>query len=120
MPPNWDKKPDRTGPDLGTLVDFTLEEWKWKAAKNQGFSNTKSAPILTNQLNTLQNAMRNIVEGSPDTLDLFGSFFFVCDIHGCKGTTHGDDPYESLKKEYLGMDWDYAMKREHGQLVLDI
>ena len=101
-------------------VDFTLEEWKWKAAKHQGFSNTKTAPILANQLDTLQNAMRNIVKGSPDTLDLFGSFFFVCDIRGCKGTPHGDDPYESLKNEYPGMDWDHAMKRENGQLVLDV
>lgn len=101
-------------------VDFTLDEWKWKAAKNQGFSNNKTAPILATQLDTLQTCMRNIVKDSPDTLDLFGSFFFVCDIRGCKGTTHGDDPYESLKKEYPGMDWDYAMKREHGQLVLDL
>ena len=101
-------------------VDFTLEEWKWKAAKHQGFSNTKSAPILADQLDTLQKAMRSIVKRSPDTLDLFGSFFFVCDIRGCNGTTHGDDPYESLKKEYPCMDWDYAMEREHGQLVLDL
>jgi hypothetical protein len=64
--------------------------------------------------------MRKIIHDSPYDLDLFGSFFFVADIRGCKGITHGGDPYECLKKEYLGMDWDYAMKREHGQLILDL
>jgi hypothetical protein len=101
-------------------VDFTLEEWKWKASKDQGFSNTKSVPIQDAQLEALQNAMRKIIRDSPHDLDLFGSFFFVADIRGCKGITRGDDPYERLKKEYAGMDWDYAMKRENGQLVLDL
>jgi hypothetical protein len=101
-------------------VDFTLEEWKWKASKSQSFSNTKTAPILDSQLEKLQNEMRRIVTASHDALDLFGSFFFVADIRGCKAATHTEDPYESLKKEYPSMDWEYAMNRENGQLVLDL
>jgi hypothetical protein len=101
-------------------VDFTLEEWKWKATRDKGFNNSKCVPLQDAQLEPLQRAMREIIRNSPRDLDLFGSFFFVADIRGCKGMTRGPDPYESLQKEYPGMDWEYAMMRENGQLVLDL
>ena len=47
-------------------------------------------------------------------------FLLVADIRGCKGVTRGNNPYECLKTEYAGMDWDHAMQRENGQLVLDL
>ena len=101
-------------------VDFTLNEWIWKATRDRGLSNTKTVSIQAPELEQLQNVMRRIVRESHQDLDLFGSFFFVADIRGCKGVTRGNNPYECLKTEYAGMDWDHAMQRENGQLVLDL
>jgi hypothetical protein len=95
-------------------VDFTLEVWKWKATRQREFSNSKAVAIQDAQLQTLQNTMQEIIQASPHDLDLFGSFFFIADIRGCKGITHGNNPYHSLKREYPGIDWDYAMQRENG------
>jgi hypothetical protein len=101
-------------------TDFTLEEWRWKASGSHRFVDTKTTPLRASATNDMQVCMRRIIAENPDLLDMFGSFFFVCDIRGSKGLTTEDDPYDALCKEYPGVDWEYAMKRENGQLYFDL
>ena len=100
-------------------VDFTLEEWRWKASINERFQKNKATPVHGSNMQGLLYSMRAIVRDN-DELDMFGSFFFVCDFRGAKGITIGVDPYESLRREYPGIDWEYALQRQNGQLFLDV
>jgi hypothetical protein len=100
-------------------VDFTLEEWRWKASINERFHKNKTTPVHGGNMQGLLYSMRAIVRDN-DELDMFGSFFFVCDFRGAKGITIGTDPYESLRREYPGIDWAYALQRKNGQLFLDV
>jgi len=109
-----------TVPGYREYVDFTLNEWRWRASNNKRFYDTKTTPVRSSALVDMQECMRRIIEDNPDDLDLFGSFFFVSDIRGCKGLTYDPNPYEALMKEYPSMDWNYAMKRSNGQILLDI
>ena len=108
----------------GTMeyVDYTLEEWRWKASCNKRFVNSKTAVVQTEVLGDMQHFMRKIIEADSDELCLFGSFFFVCDARGIKGLTHDErgNPYERLQREYPSLDWNYAMDRKNGQLFLDL
>jgi hypothetical protein len=101
-------------------VQFTLDEWRWKASINERFEKVRSTPLRAAALDDMQYCMRQIINNNPDELDMFGSFFFVCDFRGAKGVTTSDDPYKTLLNEYPAMDWDYAMDRKNGQLFLDV
>lgn len=103
-------------------VDYTMEEWRWKASNNSHFANSKTTPIRSDQLSRLQHCMRDIVQEreNAENLDIFGSFFFVCDARGIKNITVSKDPYQMLRKEYTSINWDYAMDRRNGQLYLDM
>lgn len=109
-----------TVPGYREYVDFTLNEWRWRASNDKRFYDTKTTPVRSSALEDMQECMRRIIEDNPDDLDLFGSFFFVSDIRGCKGLTHDLNPYKALMKEYPSMDWNYAMKRSNGQILLDV
>jgi hypothetical protein len=108
-----------TVPGCLEYTDFTLDEWRWKASVNHRFVDTKTTPVRASALDDLQYCMKKIIRENPDNLDLFGSFFFVCDFRSSKGLTVEDDPYQALMREYPGMDWDYAMDRSNGQLFFD-
>jgi hypothetical protein len=109
-----------THPGCLEYVNFTLSEWRWKASINQRFEKTKTTPMHASSLDDLQYCMRKIIKANEDELDIFGSFFFVCDFRGAKVLTTSDDPYKSLCTEYPAIDWDYAMDRKNGQLFFDI
>ena len=107
-------------------VNYTLDEWIWKAGNNRHFENTKLTAIDSSKLDDMQESMRRIIQTDNDNeLAMFGSFFFVADSRGIKKSTsvlvQSDGcPYQSLCKNYPSMDFEYMMKRENGQLLMDL
>ena len=106
-------------------VDYTLDEWMWKAANNRRFDDTKTTTVDSDQLDDMQEAMRRIIKANPEELAMFGSFFFVMDSRGIKKSTTvmalpGTNPYESLIKNFPSLDWEYMMERKNGQLLMDL
>jgi hypothetical protein len=106
-------------------VNYTLDEWTWKAANNKCFDNTKTTPIDSNLLDDLQEAMRRIIKSNAQELDMFGSFFFVMDSRGIKKSTivlagKGSNPHTSLLKNFPSFDWEYMMQQRNGQLFMDL
>jgi hypothetical protein len=107
---------------------FSVDEWKDKlfmgkdgrAQKTQ----SKTLPLGHHLLVEMQVAMREIVADQPELQD-FGGFFFVMDGRGMKletmtGLSGYDDPWDALTSEYPGLDWDYMLDRDNGELVLDV
>ena len=114
-----------SNPDTMAYVNYTLDEWTWKAGNNKRFSGTKTTVLDSNKLKDLQKAMNHIIKDNPDELDMFGSFFFVADTRGIKGSTsmvvsEDCNPYKMLCKNYPSMDWEYMMDRQNGQLLMDL
>lgn len=107
-------------PGVIEYTDFTIDEWRWKASLSHRFVDTKTTPVPAKQLDGLVYAMREIIRNNYDDLDIYGSFFFLCDFRGAKGVTTDEEPYEALKREFPAMDWEFAMKRENGQLHFDL
>jgi hypothetical protein len=106
-------------------VDYTLDEWTWKAANNKRFNDTKTTPVDSTMLEDLQEAMHKIIKANPDELAMFGSFFFVMDSRGIKKSTvvltsDGNSPYTTLLKNFPSLDWEYMMRRKNGQLFMDL
>jgi hypothetical protein len=113
-----------SNPATMSYVNFTLDEWLWKATSHSRFSKTKVTSVSAQSLDALQNAMRYIIK-EHDELAMFGSFFFVMDSRGTKTTTSAliakdECPYQALRNNYPSLDWEYMMKRENGQLLMDL
>src|SRR6266481_9700907 len=56
---------------------------------------------------------------------LFGSFFFIGEVKGCKLLTKEGlgayaDPYQALQAEMPALDFNYMALREHRQLFMDL
>jgi hypothetical protein len=114
-----------SNPATMAYVDYTLDEWLWKAGLHSMSSAIKTTPIDSSKLDQLQDEMSRIINNRGGDLDMFGSFFFVMDSRGIKGSTTvivGEDgcPYKSLCKNYPSLDWEFMMEREHGQLIMDL
>jgi hypothetical protein len=67
-----------SSPDTMAYVNYTLDEWIWKAGNNQHFDNTKLTAVDSSKLEDMQEAMRRIIRTYHDNeLAMFGSFFFI-------------------------------------------
>ena len=114
-----------TPQEIREYVDFTYDEWKWKATVN---NHLKSARTVTLDPITIENVihhMRLLISQNSDHLGMFGSFFFIADIRGIKLNTvtiRGRDtnPLFTLFREIPTLDWKHMLSRENGQLLLDL
>ena len=111
------------GEDPSTMPykDYTLDQWRWKT---QGA--VKTVPISEHNLSLMQHRMLEIIqEDDSEDLHRFASFFFVMDGRAMKESTMVDvateeNPFTMLCKRYPQLHWDHMMKRENGQLLLNI
>lgn len=104
---------------------FTLKEWMWKAKINGRLQSSKTVTLDPDSISRLVHKMREIIQSKPVELSPYGSFFFVMDARGIKLSTvnvpgRDPDPYATLQKEFTGLDWEYMMLRENGQLLMDL
>ncbi|KAH7917549.1 hypothetical protein BV22DRAFT_994939, partial [Leucogyrophana mollusca] len=111
--------------EMREYSNFTLEEWKWKATVNSQLKTSRTLTLDPTTITELVHHMRSLISESPDHLNMFGSFFFIADARGIKlntVTVRGRDmnPLVTLYTEIPTLDWDYMMKRENGQLLLDL
>jgi hypothetical protein len=69
-----------------------------------------------------------IKEGS-NSMDHFGSFFFVVQIKGSKRLTHSQEAtlnisakeaMKNFKRLFTGLDWDYMNIPKYGQVLCDV
>lgn len=72
--------------------------------------------------------MEKIKEGG-DSLAHFGSFFFVVQVKGSKRLAHSQgrslqgsskEALEKFRRTFTGLDWNYMMNREEGELICDV
>ena len=82
---------------------YTLDEWQWKTSVNAKFSGSSgTAAMNSDQVDTLQLSMRNIIKNNPDDLGIFGSFYFIMEARGIEQHTNcvidvdEMNPYEIL------------------------
>jgi hypothetical protein len=113
-------------PSTMAYKNYTLSEWRWKAANSNRFSGKdKLVTVQGTHLEGLQQVMRDIVQSDPDEYDRYDSFFFVMECRGIKDSTNivveqGGDPYAELLCKFPHCDWEYMEKRENGQLLIDL
>ena len=107
--------------------DYTLDEWKWKAANNTRFSGaSRTIAVTAQQFHAIQIVMREIIAANPDELGIFGSHYLLMEAKGIKQHTNcviGQDdmnPYETLCAKVNYLDFECLKKRENGQLVMDL
>jgi len=64
-----------------------------------------------------------------DSLDHFGSFFFVVQVKGSKGLSQAEGSslksslsgaVDRFRESFPGLDWPYMMNREMGELICDV
>ncbi|KAG8217040.1 hypothetical protein J3R82DRAFT_7369 [Butyriboletus roseoflavus] len=111
--------------EIQEYCNFTYEEWKWKATVNSQLKPSRTLTLDSTTIKTLVPHMRFLISQSPDHLDMFGSFFFIADARGIKLNTvtvrgRAKDPFVNLRHEIPILDWDFMMRRENGQLLLDL
>ncbi|KAH7889117.1 hypothetical protein F5I97DRAFT_1923652 [Phlebopus sp. FC_14] len=112
--------------EIREYSDFTYEEWKWKATVNNRLKTSRTLTLDPTMVENLVHHMRLIISQNQDGhLDLFSSFFFIVDARGIKLNTitvrgHSMDPLATLYKEIPTLDWEFMMRRENGQLLLDL
>lgn len=114
-----------SNPSIMPYVNFTLNEWIWKTGSTKQYIETKTTPVDSSWLASMQNSMQQIIKNRSDDLSMFGSFFFVMDVRGIKRSTNvlaGDNkcPYEALCKNFPSLDWKYMMDPRNGQLLMDL
>ena len=108
-------------PSAMPYKDYTLDQWRWKT---QGA--VKMVPISEHNLLLMQHRMLEIIqEDESEDLHRFASFFFVMDGRAMKESTMvdittGENPFTMLCERYPQLHWEHMMKRENGQLLLDI
>ena len=114
-------------PSTMPYKNYTLDEWKWKAANNPRFSGSRKTVVVNaDQFDAIQTAMRQIIADDPDNLGIFASHYFIIEAKGIKHHTNcviGEDdinPYESLCQKFPYLDFEYMKKRENGQMVMDL
>jgi hypothetical protein len=107
------------GPSAMPYKDYTLDQYQWKEKK--------TVPVSEHNLLLMQHRMLQIIQDDDsDDLDRFASFFFVMDGRAMKETTmvdittSNDDPFTELCNRYPQLHWEHMMKRENGQLLLDV
>jgi hypothetical protein len=106
-------------------VNYSLQEWMWKATVNNKLQMSKTVTFDPVSIRILIENMRSNIKKKPQTLDAFGSFFFVMDARGIKLSTmnireRDPDPFNTLRKEMPGLDWEHMMLRENGLFLLDL
>lgn len=85
----------------------------------------KSITMQAEQFHTMMQAMRTRIHNNDD-LQHFGSFFFVMEAKGIKHRTScnvqssGENPYEALCAKFTSVDFGALMRRENGQVLMDI
>ena len=114
-------------PSTMPYKDYTMDQWKWKAANNPKFSGSRKTVVVTaDQFDAIQTAMPEIISADPDDLGIFASHYFIMEAKGIKHHTNcvigedNTDPYESLCQKFPYLDFEYLQKRENGQLVMDL
>jgi hypothetical protein len=114
-------------PSTMPYKNYTLDEWKWKAANNARFSGASRTVVVgADQFNALQIAMRAIIAADPDDLGIFASHYFIMEAKGIKQHTNcligedASDPYQVLCEKFPYIDFEALRKRESGQLVIDL
>ena len=113
-------------PSTMAYKDYTLSEWRWKAANNSRFSGKdKLVVVQGTHLGRLPDIMRDIINSDLDEYDRYASFFFHLECRGMKDSTsivveRGGDPYAELCRKFPHCDWKYMEKRENGQLLMDL
>jgi len=114
-------------PSTMPYKNYTLDEWKWKAANHARFSGAgRTVVITTDQFHAMQKAMMAIIAADPDDLGIFGSYYLVMEAKGIKKHTNcviGEDvlnPYEILCQKVPYLDFEHYKKRESGQMVMDL
>jgi hypothetical protein len=111
--------------EIQEYANFTYEEWKWKATVNKQLKTSRTLTLDPTTILDMVRRMRDLVSGSPDQLDMFGSFFFIADTRGIKLNTvtvrgRSPNPLHTLYQEIPTLDWEHMMRRENGQLLLDL
>lgn len=85
----------------------------------------KSITMQAEQFHTMMQTMRTRIHNNDD-LQHFGSFFFVMEAKGIKHRTScnvqssGENPYEALCAKFTSVDVGALMRRENGQVLMDI
>jgi hypothetical protein len=117
----------RENPSTMPYKNYTLDEWKWKAANHARFSGANRTVVLTaEQFHAMQRAMIDIIVSDPDDLGIFGSHYLVIEAKGIKLHTNcviGENdlnPYEVLCQKVPYLDFEHYKKRENGQMVMDL
>jgi hypothetical protein len=110
---------------LGTMeyINFTTEEWKAKTTRHKG--NPESRPVSERKMPQLIETMRDIIQQDIDLedLDIFGSFFFVVEIRGCKYTIKDretDDVLAAMQRAFPVLDLDAMAVDPYSECVLDL
>ena len=112
-------------PGQWPYVNYTIDQWKWKASADNKFSGKKSIIVEAKQFHGMIEVMRATINGNGE-LSHFGSFFFVMEAKGikhrtlCKVNTNGPNPYEVLCSKFNSVDFDALMERENGQVLMDL
>ena len=114
-------------PSTMPYKNYTLDEWKWKAANHARFSGANRTVVLTaEQFHAMQRAMMDIIASDPDDLGIFGSYYLLMEAKGIKQHTNcviGENdlnPYEVLCQKVPYLDFEHYKKRENGQMVMDL
>lgn len=105
-----------------TYYNFTTKEFMMKG------QTTKTMPLGPEELVDLQRRMRDMLldEGTDPELKVFGSFFFTVDLRGSKLSCvaalddERRDAWDLLVRECPGLDFDYMLDRENGELYVDM
>ena len=112
-------------PGQWPYVDYTIDQWRWKASMDNRFSGKKSVTVQAGQFHRMIEVMRAMIKEN-DKLGHFGSFFFVMEAKGIKHRTlcqvnrNGVNPYEVLCSKFDMVDFDALMERENGQVLMDL
>lgn len=69
-----------SNPSTMAYVNYTLDEWIWKAGNNKRFNKSKTTPVDSLKLDDMQKAMRHIIKENYDDLGMFESSFLVTEL----------------------------------------
>jgi hypothetical protein len=112
-------------PDIQPYVNLTAEQWTRKANTPMGIK-PQSLAVPPVRLKKLIAKMRSLTEQELKShLKMFGSFFFITDVRGCKLLTKDSDSthldiYEAFKKEFSLFDVDRMLSDPYSECLIDL
>jgi hypothetical protein len=108
-------------PGVVEYLPHSTEQLRWKTGDR---ARRPTIALSPESLASLLAAISYAVSQNNDLLSCFGSFFFVLDARGIKLLSKqygpGETAFQALQRIVPGLDWNYMLDRNNGELYLDL